>query len=72
VNLTTANFFQVAGLEVREGRGFTQWDREGTQKVAVVNTSPSGPGPVGAPSAAACSSAATPTAQRWSAWWNPQ
>jgi len=39
VNLTTANFFQVAGLEVREGRGFTQWDREGTQKVAVVNTS---------------------------------
>ncbi|MDE2692080.1 MAG: ABC transporter permease [Acidobacteriota bacterium] len=39
VNLTTANFFQVAGLEVREGRGFTLWDREGTQKVAVVNTS---------------------------------
>ncbi len=39
VNLTTANFFQVAGLDVREGRGFTLWDREGTQKVAVVNTS---------------------------------
>ena len=39
VNLTTANFFRVAGLDVREGRGFTLWDREGTQKVAVVNTS---------------------------------
>ncbi len=39
VNLTTANFFQVAGLDVREGRGFTLWDREGTQKIAVVNTS---------------------------------
>lgn len=39
VNLTTANFFQVAGLEVREGRAFTQWDGEGAQKVAVVNTS---------------------------------
>ena len=39
VNLTTANFFRVAGLEVREGRAFTQWDGEGAQKVAVVNTS---------------------------------
>ena len=39
VNLTTANFFDVAGLDIREGRGFTEWDREGTQKVAVVNTS---------------------------------
>ncbi len=39
VNLTTANFFDVAGLDIREGRGFTEWDREGTQKVAVVSTS---------------------------------
>ena len=39
VNLTTPNFFQVAGLDMREGRGFTQWDREGAQKVAVVDTS---------------------------------
>jgi len=39
VNFTTPNFFDVAGLDIREGRGFTEWDREGTQKVAVVNTS---------------------------------
>ena len=39
VNLTTANFFDVAGLDIREGRGFTLWDREGTRKVAVANTS---------------------------------
>lgn len=39
VNFTTPNFFDVAGLDMREGRGFTEWDREGTQKVAVVNTS---------------------------------
>ena len=39
VNLTTPNFFQVAGLDVREGRGFNQWDREGAQEVAVVDTS---------------------------------
>ncbi|MYH25240.1 MAG: FtsX-like permease family protein [Holophagales bacterium] len=39
VNFTTPNFFDVAGLEVRKGRGFTEWDREGTQKVAVVSTS---------------------------------
>ena len=39
VNLTTANFFDVAGLDIREGRGFTEWDREGTRKVAVVNPS---------------------------------
>ncbi len=38
VNFTTPNFFDVAGLDIREGRGFTEWDREGTQKVAVVNT----------------------------------
>jgi predicted permease len=39
VNLTTPNFFRVAGLDVREGRGFNQWDREGAQQVAVVDTS---------------------------------
>lgn len=38
VNLTSTNFFDVAGLEVLEGRGFNEWDGEGTQKVAVVNT----------------------------------
>lgn len=39
VNFTTPNFFDVAGLDIREGRGFTEWDREGTQKVAAVSTS---------------------------------
>ncbi|MCY3931113.1 MAG: ABC transporter permease [Acidobacteria bacterium] len=39
VNFTTPNFFDVAGLDIREGRGFTEWDREGTRKVAVVDTS---------------------------------
>ncbi|MXX75625.1 MAG: FtsX-like permease family protein [Holophagales bacterium] len=39
VNFTTPNFFDVAGLDIREGRGFTEWDSEGTQKAAVVNTS---------------------------------
>ena len=38
VNLTSTNFFDVAGLEVLEGRGFNEWDGAGTQKVAVVNT----------------------------------
>ena len=38
VNLVTSNFFRVAGLDIRDGRGFTQWDRAGTQRVAVVNT----------------------------------
>lgn len=38
VNLTSTNFFDVAGLEVLEGRGFNEWDRTDTQKVAVVNT----------------------------------
>ena len=38
VNLTTPDFFHVAGLDIREGRSFTEWDREGTRKVAVVNT----------------------------------
>ena len=37
VNLTTPNFFDVTGLEIREGRGFDEWDDEGTQRVAVVN-----------------------------------
>ncbi len=37
VNLTTPNFFRVAGLDVREGRDFNEWDREGTRKVAVIN-----------------------------------
>ena len=34
----TPNFFRVAGLDIRAGRGFTAWDRAGTQKVAVVDT----------------------------------
>ena len=37
-NFVTPNYFRVAGLSVSEGRGFTEWDRAGTQKVAVVNT----------------------------------
>ena len=38
VNLVTPNFFRVSGLGIRDGRGFTKWDRAGTQQVAVVNT----------------------------------
>ena len=38
VNYVTPNFFRVAGLDVRAGRGFTAWDRAGTQRVAVVDT----------------------------------
>ena len=37
-NGVSPNFFSVAGLQIREGRGFTAWDREGTERVAVVNT----------------------------------
>ncbi len=37
VNLTSTNFFDVAGLEVLAGRGFNEWDRANTQEVAVVN-----------------------------------
>ncbi|MXX62144.1 MAG: FtsX-like permease family protein [Holophagales bacterium] len=37
VSLTTPNFFRVAGLAILEGRSFTEWDRAGTQKVAVVD-----------------------------------
>ena len=38
VNLVTPNFFAVAGLRIRDGRGFADWDRAGTKKVAVVNS----------------------------------
>ena len=38
VNFTTWNFFRAAGLEIREGRSFTEWDHAETQRVAVVNT----------------------------------
>ena len=38
VNHVTPNYFRVAGLDVPEGRGFTEWDRAGTPKVAVVNS----------------------------------
>ena len=38
VSLTTPNFFRVAGLAILEGRGFTEWDRAETQRVAVVDT----------------------------------
>ena len=38
VNLVTPNFFRVAGQRIRDGRGFTESDRAGTQKVVVVNT----------------------------------
>ena len=38
VSLTTPNFFRVAGLAILEGRGFTEWDRAETQRVAVVDS----------------------------------
>ncbi len=38
VNHVTPNYFRVAGLDVREGRGFTDSDRAGTPRVAVVNS----------------------------------
>ena len=38
VNFVTSNYFRVAGQGIHDGRGFTRWDRTGTQKVAVVNT----------------------------------
>ena len=38
MNLVTSNYFRVAGQGMHDGRGFTPWDRAGTQKVAVVNT----------------------------------
>ena len=38
MNLVTSDFFRVAGLDIRDGRGFTAWDRAGAQRVAVVNT----------------------------------
>ena len=38
VNLVTPNFFNVAGQRIRDGRSFTEGDRAGTQRVAVVNT----------------------------------
>ena len=38
VNLVTPNFFRVAGQGILDGRGFTEGDRAGAQKVAVVNT----------------------------------
>ncbi len=36
-NHVTPNFFRVSGLDIRDGRGFTERDRAGTQKVSVVN-----------------------------------
>ena len=36
-NYVTPNFFRVAGLDIRDGRGFTELDRAGAQKVVVVN-----------------------------------
>ena len=38
VNLVTPNFFRVAGQRIRDGRGFTEGDRAGSPKVAIVNT----------------------------------
>ena len=38
VNLVTPNFFRVAGQRIRDGRGFTESDRAGTERVVVVNT----------------------------------
>ena len=38
VSLVTPNYFRVAGVGLRDGRGFSEGDRAGTQRVAVVNT----------------------------------
>lgn len=38
VSFVTPGFFRVAGLGIREGRGFAERDRPGARKVAVVNT----------------------------------
>ena len=38
VSFVTPGFFRVAGLAIREGRGFAGSDRAGARKVAVVNT----------------------------------
>ena len=38
VNLVTPNFFRVAGQRIRDGRGFTESDRAGTERVVAVNT----------------------------------
>ncbi|MCY3842520.1 MAG: ADOP family duplicated permease [Acidobacteria bacterium] len=37
-NFVTENYFRVAGLDLREGRGFTERDRAGAPRVAVVNS----------------------------------
>ena len=37
-NFVTENFFRVAGLDIRDGRGFTGSDRAGARRVAVVNS----------------------------------
>ena len=36
-SFVTSNFFRVAGLAIRDGRGFTASDRAGAPRVAVVN-----------------------------------
>ncbi len=38
VNFVAPGFFGVAGLDIRDGRGFVEGDRAGAQRVAVVNT----------------------------------
>ena len=38
VSSVTPGFFRVAGLAIRDGRGFVARDRAGAQRVAVVNT----------------------------------
>ena len=38
VSFVTTGFFRVAGLGIRDGRGFVERDRAGAQRVAVVNT----------------------------------
>ena len=38
VSFVTPGFFRVAGLGIRDGRGFVERDRAGAQRVAVVNT----------------------------------
>lgn len=38
VSFVTPDFFRLAGLDIRDGRGLTEGDRAGARRVAVVNT----------------------------------
>ena len=71
-NFRDAEHIRVAGLAIRDGRGFTASDRAGAPRVAVVNTTLGSCGPDSPPSAAACSwDRRRQAVRRWSVWPNP-